>query len=890
MRGALRRGQCASGGKPARRSCGRHTIPAGRGAGREPARALVGGPGARQRGEEPREAAGADPVGRGLARLVGPRRRRGAAPRAGPHRPCRRLAIVTGARCDPLHRSVSHHVGSDTAPPRAVPAGSDLLLLERELRAEEQDLLVVAVPGARDAAPAAVPEEGLLVGQHELDPAVQVPVAAHAPRAGAARGHGRVGVAVVEGVRIDAQLVVTRRDLEGAEGALLEREALAGEDAAVGGVLAGEHVRRRHLPGLVAERLLVRAGAGHARLGAHVLAEQPEGPPAVVELRRVAEAVVVRLGARDVLEEDRLPGGPVRRRRRARILIAVVEGDTHAEAGEPAPGAVLEGLDEDAAVEVLAVAVVHHGAAPVRDAVHVSELVLEEPLPEVSVQHHAEVAVRDQVDRERALDEAERRRRLEPLEAEGGLELPGLQVREREVAEVDVGVLQGEGARGEVRHDPEVDRARERALQHRPHPAEEPGVDVVPVLFREGAVVELRVAPQLDLVRAVRGAEGEAVGPGAHDRLRPLRRGRLLLHLELAAQQRDLALELLDHLAQVGVGGARASRRGDVVRARGRGGEERGGQGSQQEQSSGRHRNLAAAVGRRPIATGVPGGRGRAGRGRGPRSRPDRANMLDQSSGFHGFSSICYGVARPFTEHGPMQRLLPTLLDAWREAGRHLEIGEAVARVAPLLARRLPLDLLLLRWFDVGRSCVETLAASASRGAELPGETRTEVEPPGLEALLAWCRQGRVLHRRAQALAQQLPGALPPGVGGDVLVGPLADGQGPAGLLVLVAGRPRAFTAEHAATAQALLEPFGVALANDRRLREAQSLREAAEADRRSLLARLGRSEIRETIVGAEAGFRAVLERANLAAPSDVPVLILGETGSGKEVVARAIQ
>jgi transcriptional regulator with GAF, ATPase, and Fis domain len=32
-----------------------------------------------------------------------------------------------------------------------------------------------------------------------------------------------------------------------------------------------------------------------------------------------------------------------------------------------------------------------------------------------------------------------------------------------------------------------------------------------------------------------------------------------------------------------------------------------------------------------------------------------------------------------------------------------------------------------------------------------------------------------------------------------------------------------------------------------------------------------------------------VLERASLAAPSDVPVLILGETGSGKEVVARAI-
>jgi transcriptional regulator with GAF, ATPase, and Fis domain len=38
-----------------------------------------------------------------------------------------------------------------------------------------------------------------------------------------------------------------------------------------------------------------------------------------------------------------------------------------------------------------------------------------------------------------------------------------------------------------------------------------------------------------------------------------------------------------------------------------------------------------------------------------------------------------------------------------------------------------------------------------------------------------------------------------------------------------------------------------------------------------------------------EGGFRPVMERAGQVAPSDVPVLILGETGSGKEVVARAI-
>jgi len=44
-----------------------------------------------------------------------------------------------------------------------------------------------------------------------------------------------------------------------------------------------------------------------------------------------------------------------------------------------------------------------------------------------------------------------------------------------------------------------------------------------------------------------------------------------------------------------------------------------------------------------------------------------------------------------------------------------------------------------------------------------------------------------------------------------------------------------------------------------------------------------------ETIIGARAGLRGVLERVEQVAPTEAPVLILGETGSGKEVIARAI-
>jgi transcriptional regulator with GAF, ATPase, and Fis domain len=63
----------------------------------------------------------------------------------------------------------------------------------------------------------------------------------------------------------------------------------------------------------------------------------------------------------------------------------------------------------------------------------------------------------------------------------------------------------------------------------------------------------------------------------------------------------------------------------------------------------------------------------------------------------------------------------------------------------------------------------------------------------------------------------------------------------------------------------------------------------AAEADRHTLLSRLGRKSLSENIVGADRGLARVMERVGQVAATDATVLILGETGAGKEVIARAI-
>jgi transcriptional regulator with GAF, ATPase, and Fis domain len=235
-----------------------------------------------------------------------------------------------------------------------------------------------------------------------------------------------------------------------------------------------------------------------------------------------------------------------------------------------------------------------------------------------------------------------------------------------------------------------------------------------------------------------------------------------------------------------------------------------------------------------------------------------------------------------------MQRYSLVLLDIWREVCRHIEIGESVERVAPLLVRRLPAEFFLIRHIDLQRSFLETVAAGICRSQPLGLRNKSECPTPALDHILRWCRRGEVLRQSAADTDRALPGLVPAGLEGEILAGPLNTEEGPAGILLFVARGP-AFDGEHEELLRALVEPFTVAMENDRRVRELTTLREAVEADNRSLLSRLERHDISDSIVGAETGLRPVMEQIELVARSDVPVLILGETGSGKEVVARAI-
>ncbi len=247
-----------------------------------------------------------------------------------------------------------------------------------------------------------------------------------------------------------------------------------------------------------------------------------------------------------------------------------------------------------------------------------------------------------------------------------------------------------------------------------------------------------------------------------------------------------------------------------------------------------------------------------------------------------------------------MENTREQLLEIWREACRHIEISESSKTIAKMLAQRMPLAALLVLRLQSDRKIIEIVAVGSLLRIDALPMTSASLPPAQWKRMVAWARTGHVTRFHRSNASQASPNRsetndaifidiVPSGISGDMLVGPLENSDGPAGLIILVADAGCDFETEHLDFAQELLEPFSAALENDRRLHELNALREAAEADRRSLLSRLGRQEVNEEVVGAQTGLKHVIDRVELVAKSDVPVLILGETGTGKEVVSRAI-
>jgi hydrogenase-4 transcriptional activator len=228
---------------------------------------------------------------------------------------------------------------------------------------------------------------------------------------------------------------------------------------------------------------------------------------------------------------------------------------------------------------------------------------------------------------------------------------------------------------------------------------------------------------------------------------------------------------------------------------------------------------------------------------------------------------------------------LTLALQAWEISSEVPSLQGAVERIGALLFPVVAVDSLHVWGIARDGISAELLAAAVRKGRQ-----GTAVETRRLDDELS---------RRLRALSGEVvpvPAGASPlhatfGVAeaSEGLVIALHDRESLTGLAALWGPPPLTSATDAIAVMGELGGPLAAALRLHRERDTVSREKEALEADRRALLQRLDRDDVSDTIVGAESGLRDVMIRIDQVAPTDAPVLLLGETGSGKEVVARAI-
>ena len=216
-----------------------------------------------------------------------------------------------------------------------------------------------------------------------------------------------------------------------------------------------------------------------------------------------------------------------------------------------------------------------------------------------------------------------------------------------------------------------------------------------------------------------------------------------------------------------------------------------------------------------------------------------------------------------------METLTTTLLGLWRLAASHGRLDEVIEEIAAGLRRHVTFERLLILDLDQEQARLKP-AAQCGVTPAVPGQGLHPCHPSLPCAAGAWVTTWpRGGSRRS---ASGCPVWCQRGGRGTCWRWAWPARVSPWGPLLLGTDWFGGLGSPQAPRVLALREPIAVALRNHLRLKELTALREAAEADRRSLLARLGRQEITDTLIGGGSGLKAVMRGVELVAPATAPV------------------
>ena len=219
--------------------------------------------------------------------------------------------------------------------------------------------------------------------------------------------------------------------------------------------------------------------------------------------------------------------------------------------------------------------------------------------------------------------------------------------------------------------------------------------------------------------------------------------------------------------------------------------------------------------------------------------------------------------------------------EATLRISRDLEIEKALHSTLLFLRNTMPVGAMFLEHYDAGFDSMRTIATATIQG----GRKVDLLTPLSREAMQQAQQKYHSRYKkiylfknaRAEKLAREMLNFH--GIDAISLM---------MGTLAVTSDKEKGFDPIHADLFSLLMEPFSIAMSNALRHREVVTLKDLLKDDNRYLHREL-RLLTENEIIGSNFGLKEVMEKVQLVTSMNSPVLLWGETGVGKDVIANAI-
>ena len=220
----------------------------------------------------------------------------------------------------------------------------------------------------------------------------------------------------------------------------------------------------------------------------------------------------------------------------------------------------------------------------------------------------------------------------------------------------------------------------------------------------------------------------------------------------------------------------------------------------------------------------------------------------------------------------------------------HLDIEKALYETFIYLKDYIPADALYLELYNIKEGTAQIYASAGLDGGKRSGKI-IHLPPEAAESIQPALDDPDTIHIINNVDTNPVGSVINQAInqkGNSVLAVPLYIEKKKLGGLIIEKSGYNAYSQEHADLAKLLIRPCSIALANCLQHDEIRRLSEIVMSDKKYLQKEMLYLS-GDKIIGADYGLKGVMEKVRQVAHTASPVLLLGETGVGKDIVANAI-